>query len=104
MRRTIGGLVGAEYDKCMKRITVSLPDELAEQVKRAAGGERRVSSYVAAALEDYAEREDLEDVLASWNTETPVPDEVRRQVREELDGAGLAGRSGRSGREGRLAG
>jgi hypothetical protein len=56
---------------------------------------------VAAALEDYAERENLEDVLASWNTETPVPDEVRRQVREELDGAGLAGRSGR---EGRLAG
>jgi metal-responsive CopG/Arc/MetJ family transcriptional regulator len=41
----------------MKWITVSLPDELAEQVKRAAGGERRVSSYVAAALEDYAERE-----------------------------------------------
>ena len=81
----------------MKRITVSLPDELAEQVKRAAGGERRVSSYVAAALEDYAERENLEQVLASWNTETPVPDEVRRQAREELDAAGLADRSGRKG-------
>ena len=98
MRRTIGGLAGAEYDKCMKRITVSLPDELAEQVKRAAGGERRVSSYVAAALEDYAERENLEQVLASWNTETPVPDEVRRQVREELDAAGLVDRSGRDNR------
>jgi Arc/MetJ-type ribon-helix-helix transcriptional regulator len=82
----------------MKRITVSLPDELAEQVKRAAGGERRVSSYVAAALEDYAERENLEDVLASWNTETPVPDEVRRQAREELDGAGLVDRSERDNR------
>lgn len=79
----------------MKRITVSLPDELAEQVKRAAGGERRVSSYVVAALEDYAERENLEQVLASWNAETPVPEEVRRQVQGELDNAGLTGRSKR---------
>jgi Arc/MetJ-type ribon-helix-helix transcriptional regulator len=79
----------------MKRITVSLPDDLAEQVKRAAGGERRVSSYVAAALEDYAEREDLKAVLASWNEETPVPDDVRRQVQSELDQAGLTGLSAR---------
>jgi Arc/MetJ-type ribon-helix-helix transcriptional regulator len=82
----------------MKRITVSLPDELAEQVKRAAGGERRVSSYVAAALEDYAEREDLKAMLASWNEETPVPDDVRRQVQAELDDAGLTDRPGRNQR------
>jgi len=75
----------------MKRITVSLPDELADRVKRAAGGERRVSSYVSAALEDYAEREDLDEVLATWNAETPVPDEVRRQVQAELDDIGLTG-------------
>jgi Arc/MetJ-type ribon-helix-helix transcriptional regulator len=91
-------MVPAEYDKCMKRITVSLPDELAEQVKRAAGGERRVSSYVAAALEDYAERENLAQVLAAWNAETPVPDEVRRRAQEELDHVGLAGRPGRDDR------
>jgi predicted transcriptional regulator len=82
----------------MKRITVSLPDDLAEQVKRAAGGERRVSSYVAAALEDYTEREDLRQVLDAWNAETPVPDDVRRQVQDELDHVGLVGRSGRTGR------
>ena len=82
----------------MKRITVSLPDELAEKVRRAAGGERRVSSYVAAALEDYAERENLEEVLAAWNVESPVPDEVRRQARGELDHVGLTGRSGRDDR------
>lgn len=81
----------SEYDKSMKRITVSLPDELADQVKRAAGGERRVSSYVAAALEDYAERENLEQVLAAWNAETPVPGEVSQQVRDELDSVGLTG-------------
>jgi len=85
----------------MKRITVSLPDDLAEQVKRAAGGERRVSSYVAAALEDYAERESLEQVLAAWNAETLVPDDVRRQVQGELDRVGL---TGRSGHDDRLAG
>jgi len=85
----------------MKRITVSLPDDLADKVKRAAGGERRVSSYVAAALEDYAERENLEEVLAGWNAETPVPDEIRQQVSGELDRAGL---TGTPGRDDRLAG
>jgi predicted transcriptional regulator len=75
----------------MKRITVSLPDELAERVKRATGDERTVSSYVAAALEDYAEREDLAAVLASWSAETPIPDEVRHQVQLELDEIGLVG-------------
>jgi hypothetical protein len=82
----------------MKRITISLPDELAEHVKLAAGGERRVSSYVVAALEDYAERESLEEVLAAWDVETPVPDEVRRQVQAELGSAGLVDRSGRDDR------
>jgi Arc/MetJ-type ribon-helix-helix transcriptional regulator len=84
----------------MKRITVSLPDELAEQVRRAAGGERRVSSYVAAALEDYTEREDLESVLTSWNEETPVPGDVRRHAQDELDQVGFTGQRG----EDRLAG
>jgi hypothetical protein len=85
----------------MKRITVSIPDELAERVMNAAGGERTVSSYVAAALEDYAEREDLETLLASWNAETPIPDEVRRQVQLEMDLAGPAtGRRRPSGSRG----
>ena len=75
----------------MKRITVSLPDELVEKVKRAAGGERQVSSYVATALEDYQERENLDDVLAAWRAETPIPEEIRRQVAAELDRAGLTG-------------
>ena len=80
----------------MKRITVSIPDELAERVKHATGGERTVSSYVAAALEDYAEREDLAALLASWNAETPIPEEVRRQVQLEMDEVGLTGTPGDS--------
>jgi len=74
----------------MKRITVSLPDELVEKIKRAAGGKRQVSSYVATALEDYQERESLDDILTAWREETPVPEEIQRQVEAELDEVGLA--------------
>src|SRR5215472_4347499 len=69
-----------EYDNCMKRITVSLPDKMVEKIKRAAGGDRQVSAYVAAALEDYQERERLDEILAAWRDETPVPEEIQRQV------------------------
>jgi predicted transcriptional regulator len=83
----------------MKRITVSLPDELVDRIKRAAGGGRQVSAYVATALEDYQEREKLDDILADWQAETPVPDEVRQQVEAELDQAGLTGQTQRGGRK-----
>jgi predicted transcriptional regulator len=82
----------------MKRITVSLPDELVDRVKRAAGGERQVSAYVATALEDYQEREALDDILADWHAETPVPDEVRQQAEAELDQAGLTGHTAHGAR------
>ena len=86
------------YDDCMKRITVSLPDDLVEKIKRAAGGEGQVSSYVATALTDYQERESLDELLASWGAETPVQDDVRRQVAAELDAVGLAHDPGRADR------
>lgn len=82
----------------MKRITVSLPDDLVEKIKRAAGGDGQVSSYVAAALTDYQERESVDEVLASWCAETPIPSAVQRQVAAEMDDIGLAGPSERSER------
>lgn len=82
----------------MKRITVSLPDELVEKIKRAAGGERQVSSYVATALQDYQEREHLDEVLAAWHAETPVPGELREHVVAELDQVGLADQTRRDDR------
>jgi predicted transcriptional regulator len=96
LRRAAGrlGPLPRQYDTCMKRITVSLPEELVEKIKRAAGGKRQVSSYVATALEDYQERESLDDVLAAWREETSVPEEVRRQVEAELDDVGLTGLPG----------
>jgi len=65
----------------------------------AAGGEGQVSSYVATALADYQEREGLEEVLAAWRSETPIADDVRRQVLAELDAVGLAKSSTRSSRQ-----
>jgi len=37
-------------------------------------------------------RETLDAVLAAWQEETPVPEEVQRQVDAELDDVGLTGR------------
>lgn len=73
----------------MKRITVSLPDELADAVKEAAGREGSVSAYVAAALRDYQQRETLDEILASWRAETPPDDSEARDVDAELDRVGL---------------
>jgi Arc/MetJ-type ribon-helix-helix transcriptional regulator len=82
----------------MKRITVSLPDELVERIKRAAGGERRVSSYVATALEEYQERGSLDELVASWQQENPVPEDIQRQVEAELDEIGLTATRRKNGR------
>lgn len=79
-----------EYANRMKRITVSLPEELVDDIRRAAGGEGRVSAYVAKALADHQERESLDQILASWAAETPIPADRQRQVAAELDEVGLA--------------
>lgn len=73
----------------MKRITVSLPDELLDRVRQAAGGEGQVSCYVATALADYQERESLDEILAGWQSETPVPESIRQQVAADFDEARL---------------
>lgn len=82
----------------MKRLTVSLPDELVDKIKRAAGGEGRVSSYVATALADYQEQESLDELLAAWRAESPVPNEVQQQVEAELDDVGLTAPAQRNSR------
>ncbi len=66
-----GVLSAPGCDDGMKRMTVSLPDELAERVRRAAGGEGQVSAYVAAALADYQERVGLDEILAGPHLKHP---------------------------------
>jgi len=72
----------------MKRLTISLPDDLVNRIKDAAG-QGSVSAYVAAALRDYTERESLDDILADWDAETPVAPELQRRVEEEFDRIGM---------------
>jgi Arc/MetJ-type ribon-helix-helix transcriptional regulator len=83
----------------MKRITVSLPDELVDAASRAveAGYARNISAFVAGALREHERRESLEKLLADWNSESPVPDEVARQIDAELDAAGMIDRSAPTG-------
>jgi hypothetical protein len=40
------------------------------------------------------ESESLDDILTAWREETPVPEEVQRQVEAELDEVSLAGLTG----------
>ena len=81
----------------MKRITVSLPDDLVDRIKRVAG-EGHVSSYVATAIAEYQEGETLDQILADWEAETPTTDEMRRQAEAELDKAGLVAPADRDDR------
>jgi Arc/MetJ-type ribon-helix-helix transcriptional regulator len=83
----------------MKRITVSLPDDLVDRIKHAAGGEGQVSSYVASALAEFQEREGLAEILEAWRSETPVAEDMQRRVAAELDGAGLVNASPRGRRK-----
>jgi hypothetical protein len=59
--------------------------------RRRPGQRPGFSSYVATALADYQERESLDEILASWQAETPIPEELRRQAAAQMDGIGLRG-------------
>lgn len=79
----------------MKRITVSLPDDVVDAVNHAvaAGRARNVSAFVLDALREHEGQESLDRILADWNAESPVPDDVAQRIDAELDAAGLVDRS-----------
>lgn len=72
------------------KITVSLPDELAEEARRAvrAGEAASVSAYVAAAIEAFRDEPTFDDFLAESYAETGPPSaeavEWARQQAERL--------------------
>lgn len=73
---------------CMKRITVSLPDDLVDEARRAVdrGDAESVSGYVAAALRDYGERPTLRELLDQWDREFgPVPPDVAAEVDRDFE-------------------
>ncbi len=67
------------------RITLSVPDELADRIKEAAG-DGTVSGWVVKVIEEYlAEDEELERQFVAWLEAHPIDEEIRREVREKLD-------------------
>ena len=76
----------------MKRITVSLPDELVDKIRRDAG-DGQMSAYVARALVQYQERISLDELVAQWEEENPLSDEAKRRMDAELDAMGFVGRA-----------
>lgn len=71
----------------MQRITVTVPDELAEDARAAvtAGQARSVSAYVADALRVYRQRPTLRELLDTWDDELgEVPNEIANQVDDDV--------------------
>lgn len=72
----------------MSKIAVSLPDALVDRARRAVarGRARSVSAYVAAALEEKADLDDLAELLREMLAETggPLTAEERRSADKAL--------------------
>ena len=70
------------------RITLSVPDELAARIKKAAG-EGTVSGWVTHVIEDYlAEDAELERRFDEWlEAQPPADEETKRRVDEVLEKA-----------------
>lgn len=77
------------YDESMTtRITVSLPDHLVEQARRAVerGQAASVSAYVAEAMQWHGPREDLRTLLDDLDAELGPPTaEQRAWARKQLE-------------------
>ncbi len=70
------------------RITLSVPDELAAQIKKAAG-EGTVSGWVVKVIEEYfAEDAELEQQFDEWvAAQPPVDEETKQRVDDVLEKA-----------------
>jgi hypothetical protein len=75
------------------RITLSVPDELATRIKKAAG-EGTVSGWIVKVIEEhFAEDVELERQFLEWLDAHPVDEETQRQVDEAMEKALGARRS-----------
>ena len=84
-----------EYDESMnRRVTVSIPEELADEAVAAtrAGRTSSVSAYVADALREKSGRYTLADLLDQWDAELGPPGpEAEAWAKEQLDRVGIRG-------------
>ncbi|MDQ2706730.1 MAG: hypothetical protein M3Z25_03480 [Actinomycetota bacterium] len=69
------------------RITLSVPEGLADRIKKASG-EGTVSGWVVKVIEEYfAEDEELERQFDEWLDAHPVDEEIKREVDAVLEKA-----------------
>jgi hypothetical protein len=69
------------------RITLSVPDELAARIKKAAG-DGTVSGWVVKVIEEwFDEDEELERQFDEWLEAHPVDEETQREVNAEIEKA-----------------
>lgn len=69
------------------RMSVSVPKAQVEAAKRAvqAGRAPSLSAYVAEAMRDHEQRNELDDLLAAmWEVDGQPTDDERQRVREEM--------------------
>jgi Arc/MetJ-type ribon-helix-helix transcriptional regulator len=72
---------GRLHGSKVRKVSVSMPEELAEAV-RARTGSGGFSRYVTDAVEERVRLESLDELLAELDAEYgPVPDEIRQQTR-----------------------
>jgi len=72
----------------MKRVTVSLPDDVANDAQRDAGdrGAENFSAYVTEALRAYTHSDPLGQMLTDAEREAgPIPENIRREVDQHMD-------------------
>lgn len=75
-----------------KKLAISLPDDVAEDVRAAVehGEAPSVSAYIAEALRAYKAPQDYDEFLAEWERESgPVSPEVEAWVDEQFERFGL---------------
>ena len=85
-------MVAGTIDGMTVKLTISLPDELAEAARRAVrlGLAESVSGYIAAAIDDYERRPTLQQWLDQYHDEFGPPTEEEREwARQQLLRVGI---------------
>jgi Arc/MetJ-type ribon-helix-helix transcriptional regulator len=68
-----------------KRITISVPVEVAKRIRVAAGKSHSISEWVASAVERTLEDEDVKLRFIAWCVQTPASEEDERKVGQAFD-------------------
>lgn len=74
----------------IKRITISVPEELAEKIKKAAG-DRAVSAWVTDLIEQELDEERLDRLWKEWVAEVDITPEAHAWAQRVIDSAISAG-------------